>query len=101
MTGEHRKRCDWIRRMKINRRAERSRAFPERIIGTVIEIFAVRMPINHGAAELELADAALEFIGRGLRILHRKVRKARISIGTLLYFLCKEIVRRARGPRGF
>jgi hypothetical protein len=101
VTGEHRQGCDWIRGVKVNRRAERSRAFPEGIIGTVIEIFAVRMPVNHGAAELELAHAALEFVSRGLRILHRKVRKARISVGTLLYFLCKEIVRRARSPHGF
>src|SRR4029450_973906 len=95
VAGEHRQRRDWIRGVKVNRRAERSRAFPERIIGTVIEIFAARMPINHGAAERELAHAALEFVGRGLRILHRKVRKARISVGTLLHFLCKEIVRGA------
>jgi hypothetical protein len=59
------------------------------------------MPVNHGAAELELAHAALEFVGRGLRILHRNVRKARISVRTLLHFLCKEIVRGACSPHSF
>ena len=86
--------------MQIDRRAQCRGAFPERIIGPVVEIFAVGVAVDHGAAELELAHAALELVGGGLGILHGQMRKAGIAVRTLLHFLGEEIVRGARVAHG-
>ena len=58
------------------------------------------MAVDHGAAELQIAHAALEFVGGGLGILHGKMREAGIAVGPLLDFLGQEIVRCARGAHG-
>ena len=86
--------------MQIDRRAQGRGTFPERIIGPVVEIFAVRVPIDHGATEPQIPYATLKFVGSGLRILHGKVSEPRIAVGTFLHFFGKKIVRCARGTRG-
>ena len=100
VAGNRRQRTHRVGRVQIDRRAQCRRTFPERIIGTVVEIFAVGVPVDHRAAKLQLAYTALEFVGSGFRILHCKMSEAGIAVWTLLHFLGKEIVRCARGARG-
>ena len=52
------------------------------------------MAIDHGAAEFEIAHAAFQLVGGGLRVLHGKMREAGIAVGTFLNFLGEKIVRR-------
>jgi len=59
------------------------------------------MSVDHGAAELQIAHAALELVGGSLCILHGKMRETRIVVGPLLNFLGQEIVRCAGGTHGF
>ncbi len=65
----------------------------------MIEILAVGVAIDHGAAEFQIANAALEFVGRGLRVLHGKMREAAIAVGALLDFLGEKVVTLARDLR--
>ena len=58
------------------------------------------MAVDHGAAELEIAHAALELVGGGFGILHRQMREAGITVRALLDFLGEEIVRGARVANG-
>jgi hypothetical protein len=51
------------------------RHVPERIERRVIEILAVGMAVDHGAAEPELGYAAIEFVGSSLH-LHRKMSES-------------------------
>jgi len=55
--------------------------------------------IDHHAAELEIAHAALEFIGGALRILYRDVGKARVALRPLVDFFSEKIVGLTRLPR--
>jgi hypothetical protein len=48
--------------------------------------------VDHGAAKFELAHAAFQLVGGGLRVLHGKMGKAGITLGALLYLACQEIV---------
>ena len=86
--------------MQVDRRAQRRGAFPERIIGPVIEIFSVGVTVDHGAAKLQVADAAFEFLGCGFDILHGKVGEAGIAVRALAHFRGEEIVRCPRGTNG-
>ena len=59
--------------VNINRRAECFRPLPERIERGMIEILPVGMAVDHGAAKLEFAQAALKLVGGAARVLHREV----------------------------
>ena len=52
--------------------------------------------VDHGAAELQLAHTALEFIGGGFGVLHGEMGETGIAVGALLHFVGEEIVRGAR-----
>jgi hypothetical protein len=69
----------------------------------MIEILPVGVAVDHDAAELQLAHAALELVRRGAGVLHGKVGKAGIAVGAPGDFAGQEVVRRARlaagGPR--
>src|SRR5262245_20807526 len=54
------------------------------------------MAVDHGAAELELAHAAFEFVRGGGRVLHGKMREAGIAVWALLDLTGEEIIGRAR-----
>ena len=63
----------------------------------MIEILPERVAVDHRAAELQLLDAALELVGRGLGVLHRQMREAGIAVRPLLDFLGQKIVARFGG----
>src|SRR5437588_5748403 len=83
--GSHR-----VGRMQIDQRAKRFGALPERIERRIIEILTIGMAVDHGAAEFELAHATLKFVGRRARVLHGKMRKARIAVRPLFDLLRKK-----------
>ena len=58
------------------------------------------MPVDHGAAKLQVADATFEFVGSGFGILHGKMSEAGIAVRALLHFLGQEIVGGTRGTNG-
>jgi hypothetical protein len=58
----------------------------------MVEILPVGVAVDHGAAEFQLPDAALQFIGSGLGVLHRQMREAGIAVRPLLDFLGQEVV---------
>ena len=60
----------------------------------MVEILAVGVVVDHGAAEFELCHAALQLVGRGLGVLHGEVREAGKAIGPLLDLLGEEVVGR-------
>ena len=62
----------------------------------MIEILAVGVAVDHGAGEFQVAHAALEFVGRGLCVLHRKMREAEIAVRRLLHLGRQKIVGLAR-----
>src|SRR6185312_615740 len=93
--GYWRYRVAW---MQVDRRAQDGGALPERIVAAVVEVFAVAVAVDHGAAELELAHAALELGGGGPGVLHGQMREAGIALRPFLHFLGQKIIRRARGP---
>src|SRR6516165_4987899 len=76
------RRGDRIGRMQVDERADLLGAFPERKQRGMVEILAVGVAIDHGAAELELAHGALELVGGGLDVLHREVGKPAVAIRT-------------------
>ena len=96
---EHRGRGDRIGRMNIDRRAERLGALPERIERRMVEILAVGVAVDHGAAEFQLAHAALELVGGAARVLHRQMRKAGIAVRPLLDFAREKVVGLPRDAR--
>ena len=49
--------------MNVDRRTERLGALPKRMERRVIEVLAEGVAVDHGAAELEVAHAALQFVG--------------------------------------
>src|SRR5271157_6383498 len=57
--GKRRRRSNRIGRVDVDRGAERLRALPERIQRGMIEVLAVGVAVDHRAAELEAAHAAL------------------------------------------
>src|SRR5262249_19642727 len=64
---------------------------------------SVGMAIDHRTGEFELAYAAFEFVGGGVRILHGKVGKSGIAVGSVLNLARQKIVgcaRAANGERG-
>ena len=76
--------------MKINGRCKRRRALPEYGLLLRIEIFPIRLAVNHGALKPKIAHAALQFVCRCGRIMHRKVGEAAVPAGTLLNFFGKK-----------
>ena len=94
MALQHRRDRHRIGRMQIDQRAERLGALPERRERRMVEILAVGVAVDHGAAEFQLPDAALELVGGGLGVLHRQMREAGIAVRPLLDFLGQEIVGR-------
>ena len=78
--------------MQIDHRAERVGTLPKRIERRVVEILPVGVAIDHGAAELQFADAAFQLIGRRLGVLHREVSEAGIAIGALVDFAREKVV---------
>jgi hypothetical protein len=81
--------------MDVNRYAEHRDTFPERGQRSMIQILSVGVAVDHRTAEAEISDAALQFVSRGGRILHRQMREAGVATGAPLNFSRQEIV----GPR--
>ena len=82
-----------IGRMDIDRRAQRLGALPENMQRRMVEILAMGMAVDHGAAEFQVAHATLQLIGGAARVLHRQVSKAGIAVRPLLHFTGEKIVR--------
>ena len=86
--------------MNIDHRQQFLGPLPERVERRVVEILAVGVAVDHGAAEIELAHAPLEFVGRRTRILHGKMREARISVGPFADLARQKIIGLAGPPHG-
>ncbi len=69
------------RRMHKDEGAEPFRFGPERVERAIVEIAAVDMGADHGAAQAELRHCALELIGRRLRRLQRHGAEAEKASG--------------------
>ena len=65
----------------------------------MVEILSVGMAVDHGAAEFQLAHAALELVGGTARILHRQMSEAGIAVRAFLNFAREKIVRLPRDAR--
>jgi hypothetical protein len=78
--------------MQIDRRIQSRRAFPERIVGAIVEIFSVRVSVDHRATKLQVAHATFKLISGGFRILHGKMSKTGIAVGAFGNFLGEKIV---------
>src|SRR4030081_94041 len=89
---ENRKRRDRVGGMEIDQRAERFGALPERIERRMIEGLPMGVAVDHGAAELEIAHAAFQFVRRRLGVLHGQMSEARIAFRPLLDLARQEVV---------
>src|SRR5262245_27795074 len=69
VTRQHRRWRNRVGRMDIDQRAERLGALPERGKRGIVEVLSVGVSVDHRAAELQLVDAALKLVGRGLGVL--------------------------------
>ena len=85
-----------IGRVDVDRSSQCLRSIPERLQRWMVEILAVGVAVDHGAAEFQLALATLELIRGGSRVLHGKVREAVVAVRPLLDFACQEVVGVAR-----
>src|SRR5262249_53278202 len=93
---EHGSGRDRIGGVEVDKCAQLLRPLPERVKRGMVEVLAAGVPVDHRSGKRELAHAALELIGRGLCILHGKVREAGIAVAAPADLACKEIVRLAR-----
>ena len=66
----------------------------------MVEILAVGVAVDHGAAKFQLAHAAFELIGGAARVLHPQMREAGIAVWAFLDFACQKIIGRAGDARG-
>ena len=80
---KHRERRHRISGMQIDERAERLSPLPKRVKLWIVEILA-GLAIDQGAAELQVLNAPLQFVGRRGDILHGQMGETRIAIGPLL-----------------
>ena len=78
--------------MQINQCAEIPGPLPKWIQRLVIQVLAVGVPMYQSPAEPQIADATLQFVGCGARILERQMRKSRITARLPLNFAGQEIV---------
>ncbi len=62
--------------MQIDRHVELFGPRQDRLEARIVEKAAFGQAIDQGAAEAEIADCALEFVGGGLWTSHRQVREA-------------------------
>ena len=58
----------------------------------MIEILAVGVAVDHGAAEFQLSHAAFQLVGRGFGILHGQMPKAGIAVRPLGDFARQKII---------
>ena len=93
---QHGRRRHRIGRMQIDHGTQRLRPLPERIERRVIKILPVGVAVDHGAAEFELAHAALEFSRPRRRHPASAGGETGIAVGPLRDFARQEFVRRAR-----
>ena len=82
--------------MQVDQRVECFDLGPEWMQRRVVEILAIGVTVDHGAAEFQLVHAAIELVGGRLGVLHRQMREAGILVGPLLDFPSQKIVALAR-----
>src|SRR5262249_61165354 len=76
VTVQHGRRRNGIGGMQIDECLERLRPLPEWVPRSVVQVLAVGMAIDHGAAEFELAHASFELVRGGGGLLHWEIRQA-------------------------
>src|SRR6476661_2765966 len=79
---------DRVGRMQVDQRVQSLRALPERVERAIVEILSIGMPVDHGAAEFELAHAAFELVRGGGGVLHGKMREAGVALRALVDLAC-------------
>src|SRR5262245_11490506 len=92
ITIENRRTNRHVSWMKVDRNGERLNALPKRQVPGVIQIHAIGMAVDERALEAELLDAPFELFHGGLRLLHRQVRKPRITRRMLGDLACQEVI---------
>src|SRR5262249_31897452 len=92
VTVQHGRRRNGIGGMHIEESAERLRPLPEWVQRSVVQVLAVGMAIDHGAAEFELAHASFELVRGGGGILHWQMREAGVPLRPLYNFTRQKIV---------
>lgn len=78
--------------MNVDRGVQLLGALPESVVSGVIQIHAIGLAVDHGAAEAELADAAGKLRGCFRGLLQREVSKPAKSFRVQLNFLGKEVI---------
>ena len=90
-----------IRRVHVERHVEGGGALEDRPEPLVVEEqTAPRQPVDHGALEAELVDAALELVGVGLRIRSRQRGETLEAIGIAVNRFLEAVVDVARDTNG-
>jgi hypothetical protein len=62
----------------------------------MVEVSSVGVTVDHGAAEFQVAQAALQLVRGGLGVLHGKMCEAGVAVRPLLHFTRQDVVRLAR-----
>jgi hypothetical protein len=78
--------------VEIKRDVERLHPLPKWIVARIVEIHALRLAVDHRSDETEIANATLEFVGRGRRVLHCEMSKPRVAIGATLDFRRQKVI---------
>src|SRR5262249_40216498 len=92
VTVQHGRRRNGIGGVQIDECLERLRPLPEWVQRSVVQVLAVGMAIDHGAAEFELAHASFELVRGGGGILHWQMREAGVPLRPLYNFTRQKIV---------
>ena len=82
--------------MKIERDVQGLHPLPKDVVGRIVEIDAVRRPVDHRTGEAEIVHATLELVRSRSRILHGEVGKARIAARLLRDLPGQQVVRLRR-----
>lgn len=83
---------EWIGRVNVDGGVESLNALPEDIVTSIGGIQAVGRPVDHRPREPEPAHAALEFVRRRFRILHREVGESAETVRVRCHGLRKCVV---------
>src|SRR5262250_601295 len=86
VTIQHGGRRNGIGGMQIDECLERLRPLPKWVQRSVVQVLAIGMAIDHGAAEFELAHASFKLVRGGGGILHGQMRKPRVALRALCNF---------------
>lgn len=94
--GQHVRGVDAVGRVQVERYVEVFGALPDDAQGGVVQVPAVGVRVDEGAAQAELRDRALQLVGRGPGVLQRQRGEAGETVGVLGDDAGEEVVDRGR-----